>query len=162
VELVPFSVADAWLIERLETDPRAMAELGGPVPREEIAGIVARRLRAMSEEGAWILNVVPQPGEPPVGSLSLWRTERHGHAISEVGWMILPEQQGKGYASAGLAKLIEKARADGRWGDLHAFPGTTNAPSNALCRKHGFELVGEEDGDYRGNAFRVNHWVLRG
>jgi hypothetical protein len=29
-----------------------------------------------------------------------------------------------------------------------------------LCRKFGFELLGEEDGGYRDAALRVNHWVL--
>ena len=32
--------------------------------------------------------------------------------------------------------------------------------SNALCRKFGFELIGEETIDYGGRALRCNHWVL--
>jgi hypothetical protein len=42
---------------------------------------------------------------------------------------------------------------------LHAFPATTNAPSNALCRKHGFALRGPIDYTYRERSLRVNHWV---
>jgi hypothetical protein len=42
---------------------------------------------------------------------------------------------------------------------LHAFPATTNAPSNALCRKHGFALRGPIDYTYREQTLRVNHWV---
>ena len=42
---------------------------------------------------------------------------------------------------------------------LHAFPATTNAPSNALCRKHGFALHGPIDYTYRERTLRVNHWV---
>jgi hypothetical protein len=47
-----------------------------------------------------------------------------------------------------------------RFEQLHAFPGVSNPASNALCRKFGFELLGEEEGGYRGAALRVNHWVL--
>jgi RimJ/RimL family protein N-acetyltransferase len=162
VELVQFTAADAWLMEQLETDPRAMAELGGPVPPEEIPAIVERRLRYITEEGAWLYCLVPEPGQPPVGTVGLWHGDWQGEPVSEMGWMVLPEHQGRGYASAGLAMLIDRAHADGSWGALHAFPGVTNGPSNALCRKAGMELVGEGDGGYRGNDFRVNHWVLRG
>ena len=41
------------------------------------------------------------------------------------------------------------------------FPGATNAPSNALCRKFGFELLEEVDVDYGGRALRCNRWVHR-
>jgi RimJ/RimL family protein N-acetyltransferase len=161
VELVPFTAADAWLMEQLETDPRTMSELGGPVPIEEIPAIVERRLRTTAEDGGWILKIVPAPEVGPVGLLMLWHSEWQGEALSELAWMVLPEHQGKGYASAGLAVLIDMANAAGYWGDLHAFPGVTNVPSNALCRKSGFALVGQGDGGYRDAVFRLNHWVLR-
>ena len=75
--------------------------------------------------------------------------------------MILPEHQGRGNASAALALLIERTRHDPRWGDIHAFPGSTNGPSNGLCRKLGFEQLEEAVVDYAGRELRVNHWVLR-
>jgi hypothetical protein len=43
---------------------------------------------------------------------------------------------------------------------IHAFPPVTNALSNALCRKGGFELVEEADFVYPGRAPRCNHWSL--
>jgi RimJ/RimL family protein N-acetyltransferase len=96
-----------------------------------------------------------------VGSVMIWHSEHEGQPISEAGWMILPEHQGRGHASAAVGLLLERARADGRWGDIHAFPGATNAPSNALCRKFGFELIEQVDIDYAGRPLRCNHWVLR-
>ena len=86
---------------------------------------------------------MPGAGEPPVGTIGVWASEWAGEEVSETGWMVLPEHQGKGHASAALAALLERARPDDRWGDIHAFPGATNAPSNALCRKFGFEQLGE-------------------
>ena len=91
----------------------------------------------------------------------LWPSEVHGEAISETGWMILPDHQGKGYASAALGLLLERAKGDGRWGDIHAFPGATNGASNALCRKAGFEQLESLDVEYAGRPLHVNHWVWR-
>jgi RimJ/RimL family protein N-acetyltransferase len=74
--------------------------------------------------------------------------------------MLLAAFHGRGLASAALALLLERARRESRFEQLHAWPGVSNAASNALCRKFGFELVGEEDGGYRDARLRVNHWVL--
>ena len=161
MDLAPVTEDDLWLTVALETDPRVMAELGGAWSVEEATATHARRLQHGSEHGGLWLKIVPDPETGPVGSLVLWDSEWEGEPLSEAGWMVLPEHQGRGYASAGVRLLVERARAEGRWGDIHAFPGASNRPSNAICRKLGFELVGEGDGDYAGRHFRVNHWVLR-
>jgi RimJ/RimL family protein N-acetyltransferase len=118
-------------------------------------------MRSVAEQGNWWLKIVPDPEVGPVGSVVLWDSEVRGEPVSEVGWMVLPKHQGRGYASAALRMLLEQVRADGRWGDIHACPGVTNAASNALCRKFGFELVGRLDVTYHGRPLRCNHWVLR-
>lgn len=151
----------AWLTVALETDPRVMAELGGPWTEEEARATHKRRIATVSEDGNWWFVIVPEPGQPPVGTIGVWASEIEGQAVSEAGWMILPEHQGRGHASEALRLLIERARADGRWGDIHACPGATNGPSNALCRKLGFEQIGTVMADYAGRNFPCNHWVLR-
>jgi RimJ/RimL family protein N-acetyltransferase len=159
VELVPYGDADLWLTHALETDERVMAELGGPWPAEAIPRIHERRLASIAR-GTWWFTLVPSAGWTPVGMLGIFWSEFRGHAISEAGWSVLPEHQGHGYASAGLAILLDRALADGRWGAIHAFPSAANGASNALCRKFGFELVGEETIDYGGRTLPCNHWVL--
>jgi RimJ/RimL family protein N-acetyltransferase len=161
VELLPVTEEDEWLTVALESDPRVMAELGGPWSVEEAKATHARRLRYREAHGSWSFKIVPEAEGAPVGSVVLWDSEWAGEPVSEAGWMVLPEHQGRGYASAALRLMLEQARADGRWGDIHAFPGVTNAASNALCRKLGFELVGGGDADYAGRQFPVNHWVWR-
>ena len=73
--------------------------------------------------------------------------------------MVLPEMQGRGIAGQALALLIERCRVDPRFERLHAWPGATNAPSNALCRGAGFELLGRDRGRLP-RPGRVNHWAL--
>lgn len=159
MELVAYTDADLWLTRALETDERVMAELGGAWPEERIPLIHERRLAAIAS-GTWLFTLVPSRGERPVGMLGIFDSAFEGSTISEAFWMVLPEHQGKGHASAGLRLLLERADADGRWGAIHAFPGATNGPSNALCRKFGFDLVGQETVDYAGRALHCNHWVL--
>ena len=158
MELVPYSDEHMWLTEALETDARVMAELGGPWPRDAIAGIHERRLKSVAA-GSWLFTIVPATGVSPVGMTGVFGSDLDGSPIGEAFWMILPAHQGRGYASAALRMLLDRAQADGRWGPIHAFPGVTNAPSNALCRKSGFVLVGEREVDYGGRTLLSNHWL---
>ncbi len=155
-----YTDADVWLTEALETDAGVMAELGGPWPPDAIPGIHARRLDSIAR-GSWWFTIVPAPRDRPVGMIGIFKSDVDGLAISEAGWSVLPEFQGRGHASQALEILLERARSDGRWGSIHAFPGVTNGPSNALCRKFGFELVGERAIAYGGRSLRCNDWVLR-
>ena len=142
----------------METDPQVMAELGGPVPREEIPALHRRRLDGIAADPWWF--VIVTDDEEPAGEIGIWETEHHGTTVHETGWMLARAFHGRGLASAALALLLDRARAEPRFEQLHAWPGVTNPASNALCRKFGFDLLGEEVGDYRGAKLRVNHWVL--
>ena len=80
----------------------------------------------------------------------LWTNEEEGDPYSETGWMVLPEFQGQGLAKAAVRLLLERARDDGRWGLVHAYPGVTNGPSNGICRDSGLHLGGGGPaGDFR-------------
>jgi RimJ/RimL family protein N-acetyltransferase len=71
----------------------------------------------------------------------MWRDE----LIWETGWSVIPTFQGQGIASSATAQLMDKARAEEQHRFVHAFPMVENAPSNAVCRKLGFTLLGDTD-----------------
>jgi hypothetical protein len=51
--------------------------------------------------------------------------------------------------------------AEGKNRFLHAFPSIESEPSNAICRKVGFPLIGECEFEYLpGNCRRCNDWRL--
>lgn len=160
IRLRPYADADRWLTEAIEMDPAMMADLGGPLTPDALPGIHERRLRGMATDRLWYFTVELEPEGRAVGTICLWSDPIEGGVRSEAGWAILREYQGRGLATRALQLLIERAVEDGRWGDIHAFPGVTNGPSNAVCRKAGFRKVGEEVVDYAGRALRCNHWVL--
>ena len=74
--------------------------------------------------------------------------------------MVSPAFQGRGLASEAVRSTLDRARAEGRWDVIHAFPATTNAASNAICRKTGFSMIEECDFEYVGRVLRCNHWRI--
>jgi RimJ/RimL family protein N-acetyltransferase len=149
-----------WYV-RMRCDPVMTAELGGPLPREGMEAKVEHDVRDVAAGTAWIKMIIPDETAPEVvaGSVVLW-ANTDGEPMSEMGWMVLPEFQGRGIAKMAVRALLELARDEGQWGLVHAFPGVTNAPSNGICRSLGFRLAGEEDITFAGRVFRANHWVI--
>ena len=157
MELVTYSDADLALTEALECDPEMMRELGGPVSREDALKAHRRRVENIAKD-PWWFKIIPEPGGEPAGTLGIWESEWRGSAIHEVGWMVLPAFQGRGIATAALGLLLSRARAEPRFDRVHAFPGVSNAPSNALCRRFGFRHVDVTEVEFRGRPLKVNHW----
>jgi RimJ/RimL family protein N-acetyltransferase len=90
-----------------------------------------------------------------------WERNWAGHDAWETGWAVRPDFQGRGLATQAMRLLIDVMRADGQRRYVHAFPAVDNAPSNAVCRKLGFALVGPFDFEYpAGHPLRCNDWVL--
>jgi RimJ/RimL family protein N-acetyltransferase len=103
--------------------------------------------------------ILVEEQDEPVGSVGFWEKQWHGETVFELGWKVLPGFQGRGLASGALAGALSRAAATGRrrWG--HAYPRSDNAASNAVCRKAGFELLGEVDFEFpKGNPIRCNDW----
>ena len=148
---------------RMRCDPVMMAELGGALPREGIEEKVARDVQAAAAGEVWIKMIVLGGAGADVvaGSVTLWSHDQDGgEPITEIGWMVLPEFQGRGLAKRAGRMLLELSLEDGRWGLVHAFPATTNSASNGICRSLGFRLAGERDVTFAGRALRSNHWII--
>ena len=96
-----------------------------------------------------------------VGWVGFWERDWRGEGVYEMGWAVLPGFQGRGIASAAATEVVEEARREGRRRYLLAYPSVENAPSNAICRKLGFTLLGESDYEYPpGHWMRCNDWRL--
>jgi hypothetical protein len=74
--------------------------------------------------------------------------------------MILPEFQNRGIASQAVRAVLEKARVERKFGQIHAFPAVTNGPSNKICEKNGFTNLGECEVEFAGWGLRCNHWRI--
>jgi RimJ/RimL family protein N-acetyltransferase len=64
-------------------------------------------------------------------------------------------------ASVATRLAAVHAAAHGRHRFAHAYPKVAHSASNAVCRKAGFELLGEVDFEYpKGNPIRCQDWRL--
>ncbi|MEV7772780.1 GNAT family N-acetyltransferase [Kitasatospora sp. NPDC086791] len=153
---------DVGAYVRMRCDPVMMAELGGPLPRERVEARLRKDVVEVAADRCWVKVIVPDGTEDGevAGTVTLWSDEEDGRTVSEIGWMVLPEYQGRGLAKAAVRRVLDAAAADGRWGEVHANPGVGNGPSNGICRALGFRLVGERSLGFAGRVLRTNHWVV--
>jgi RimJ/RimL family protein N-acetyltransferase len=162
VRLEPWAEHDLDLLRRFNT-PEMTEHLGGPETEDQVVSRHLRYLRlGESGDGAGpMFRVVLEPGDEPVGNIGFWERGWQGEQIYETGWNVLPEFQGRGIAVAAGRRLVELARAAGKHRWLHAFPTIDNPPSNAICRKLGFTLLGPCDFEYPpGHPMRCHDWRL--
>ncbi len=164
VRLRDVELGDVDAYVSMRCDPAMMSELGGPLPREGIEAKVRRDVETVVSGSGWIKMILPDDAaraDSVAGTVTLWSHEEDGELISEVGWMVLPEFQGRGLGKLAVRTVLDLAREDGRWGLVHAFPGVTNGPSNGICRGLGFKLLGERDIiAFADRVLRSNHWVI--
>jgi RimJ/RimL family protein N-acetyltransferase len=157
VNLRPLTADDGLLIDRALLDPGMMEHLGGPIPPEKSRETFLRQVDPAKADITWA-RVIVEDGED-VGTLALWKDDPDAQ-VSEMGWMVFPEFQGRGLGKRGVAMLLEAAWADGRFGAIYAYPSVTNDASNAICRALGFKLVDTSTFEYHGRPLTCNHWRI--
>jgi RimJ/RimL family protein N-acetyltransferase len=144
-------------VEQLMGDPAMTEFLGGPESPEKLA----ERQRRYEAPGSGMFKIVDEDTEEGIGSVGFWDREWRDGTVYETGWMVIPAFQGRGVAVEATRQAIELARETGRHRYTHAFPKVVNGASNAICRKLGFDLLGQYDFEYPpGTAIRCNDWRL--
>jgi RimJ/RimL family protein N-acetyltransferase len=132
-----------------------MAHLGGPESPDKLAS----RQRRYEAEGSRQYRIADTEGRS-VGYVGYWERKWQNEDVWEVGWAVLTEFQGRGYATTAMRLLLDVIRKD-ELRPVHAYPSVDNAASNAVCRKLGFENLGAFDFEYPpGNPIRCNDWRL--
>ena len=162
VLLQPWSEEDLPLIMRLMSDPNVMAHLGGPETTEQIVRR-NKRYAHLSEGGIdHMFRIVLATNAEPVGKIGYWKKNWRDQLVYEMGWMVLPDQQGRGIATKAGEAAIDLIRQERRFPYVHAFPSVSNLASNAICRKLGFLFIEECMFEYPpGHQMLVNDWQLR-
>ena len=160
VSLRPWAPGDHALLQRLLGEPDMTRYLGGPESPEAVSARHERYLAADPEKNG-LFAITAGPEAEPVGWVGYWESEWRGETVWECGWNVIPEAQGRGVATEAAALMVADVRRRGAHRYLIAFPSVDNAASNALCRRLGFELLGEEDVEYpKGSVMRSNAWRL--
>jgi RimJ/RimL family protein N-acetyltransferase len=155
--LETWGAGDLPLLRQVVGDPAMMVYLGGAESEEKIAERQARYEQPDSKQ----FKIIEEPGGEAVGWVGYWEREWQGEQVYEIGWSVIPAFQGRGHASSATAQAIELARAERTHHFMHAYPSVDNAPSNAICRKLGFTLLGPHEFEFPpGNPLLCNDWRL--
>src|SRR5262245_36434873 len=93
---------------------------GGPETPEKLR--VRQGRYESAEAGDRMFKIVDTASGAGVGSVGYWSKEWRDGAVYEIGWMVLPEFQGRGIAVAATAQAVERAECDDMLRFMHAFP----------------------------------------
>lgn len=159
LSLRPWSKDDLPLLRQISGDSAMTEYLGGPETEEQLVKRLARYVDHDAAEPGRMYVITVGREEEDAGSVGYWATKHAGEPAYETGWSVLPAYQGRGIASLTTARILELAAAEGLYRFVHAFPSVENAPSNAVCRKLGFEPLGRTDFEFPpGHMMRCNDW----
>jgi RimJ/RimL family protein N-acetyltransferase len=161
VDLRLWSEGDLPLLEQLVGDPAMTEHIGGPENPEQIRQRHERYcLDSLLGKDPMFVIVIGSE-KTAAGSIGYWEREWQGQPVWETGWNVLPEFQGRGIATRAAVLVVERARREGKFQFMHAFPAIDNPPSNAVCRKAGFIFKEEVNFEYPpGNSMRCNDWYV--
>ncbi len=123
-------------LHRLLSDSRVMKYLEAPFSKEQTK-------RFLAEAGL---------GDPPLIYSIEAEKQFIGYVIYhaydddsvEIGWVILPEYWGKGYASEATCMMIKRAKRDGKHVIIECDP--RQAVSKHIAQKYGFAYMGNVAG----------------
>jgi len=164
VSIRPYGERDEWLLERTLGDPSQMVHLNGAESQPRIRKRHEAFLRMSADPSAGCeFTILAGPATAPAGNVGYWESEWKGQKGWEMGWFVLPEFQKRGIATTATQQVIASISKLGSHRIVFAFPSVDNRPSNALCRKLGFELKEDLSSEYppgSGRMLHVNVWVL--
>ena len=136
LQIRKMSPDDLGPLHRLLSDPYVMKYLEPPFSEEQTK-------RFLSDAGLC---------DPPLIYAAELQKQFIGYVIyhsydegsMEIGWVLLPEYQGKGYASALTKLLTEKAKSEDKDAVIECVP--QQAASRRIAEKSGFAYCGRIDG----------------
>lgn len=132
----PVRVDDLPLFERLWCDARVGRTLGGVRDRGQVqqAMVEAAEHWRTRGFGRWVLH----DGGHFVGTVTLAYCEIGGRPEIELGYAVVPERWGAGYATEASTGALDYARGVVGLDEVVAFALVSNAASLAVMRRLGF------------------------
>lgn len=140
---------DAEEIFRLRSDETVSALIDRPVALNiDDAHNFIQRISSISEKNEVVLWAITKIGDPKlIGTVLYWNIEPENNKV-ELGYELLPENQGKGIMSEALEKVIAFGFEEMKLNTIVACPNPKNGRSVNVLIRTGFKNTGELQGDY--------------
>jgi RimJ/RimL family protein N-acetyltransferase len=123
---------DAWAM--FDADARATAFFGGPKNRAAAWEMLASAAGMWALRGCGLFSVFEKSSQRWAGRIGPWKPEG---ATAEIGWAVLPEFWGRGYATEGAATAIDWAVDQLGWTEIAHCIDAGNAASIAVAHRLG-------------------------
>jgi len=139
IKLLPFDESDLDLFVEISMSPVMMEHVYDPCSYEEANEAFTAKSQPWSmESDGWLSFGISEvtTGEK-LGNIGL-KITNHEAMIAEVGFMIKPSAQGKGFAGEALNLVKDYALSELNLNKLVAICSVSNAGSFKLLEKHGF------------------------
>jgi len=139
IELSPFNQSDRELFIEISMSPIMMEHVYEPCSFEEAnEAFIAKSQPWTMESDVWLsLGISETSTGEKLGSIGLKITNSEAK-IAEIGFMIKPSAQGKGFAGEALSLVKNYALTELNLNKLVATCSVNNAGSFKLLEKHGF------------------------
>jgi RimJ/RimL family protein N-acetyltransferase len=123
---------DQWAA--FDADARATKFFGGPKGRAASWELLAQVAGMWALRGCSLFSVFEKTSQRWIGRIGPWKPEG---ATAEIGWALLPEFWGRGYATEGAAAAIDWAVDHLGWSEIAHCIDANNAPSIAVAHRLG-------------------------
>ena len=162
VDIRPYSKGDQWILQRTLGDPNETTHLGGSESEDRLQKRHKKYLALSKDpQTGYMFVITIGTKKTPAGTIGYWERDWDNQKVWEVGWSVLPEYQKQGIATAATRLLVNFVKELRSHRYIFAYPSVNNCPSNAICRKLGFTLIGDRDFEYPpGNILHCNIWQL--
>jgi len=136
-------------IYNFEIENKTFFEKGLPPRPEgyfEFSSFKVMMLEILEEQsdGACHMHIIRDSDGTVIGRINLHSITTGKVTEAELGYRIGEKEQGKGYASASVDLILQKAFLDYGITSIKAGTSTENIGSRKVLEKNGFNLVGEE------------------
>ena len=141
---------DRGAFARLNSDPRVLEFLPGPLTREG-SDAVADRIEAHFQQHGFGLWVVDVPGVTPFAGfvgLSIPRFEAYFTPCVEIGWRLDADYWNRGYATEGARAAVEFGFNSLHLDEIVSFTVPANIRSRRVMEKIGMTRSADEDFDH--------------
>lgn len=130
-------------------DPRVADWLGGPFTEGEALARMESNRASLAETGLGRMAVERKADRRLIGHCGLARTAGPPMPSGlEIGWALVPDAWGEGYASEAARAVIGEGFARHGVSEIFAFTGTRNLRSQAVMGRLGMRRAAELDFDH--------------